>query len=198
MLWTSVARRSCALDSVNCGRFFFRWQSVRFHQRVCCQSLVCFESPQSQRDGSSEDQCRRVNGSWWMDRKEIIFLGIAAYVCQICHSTTDLVSATPPSGAIAWRLCILASTFGACRAVSCRVCNNVKGTASPPVHLSHTSSTIVNCKTGHTKARSRCSDGNLSYTTVSCAQKSSQLRHCFAVTCDAEGFLVVDSTLRRD
>ena len=49
--------------------------------------------------------------------------------------------------------------------VSCGVYDYVKGTASPPDHVSYTSSTIVN--TGHTKTRSRGSDGSLSYTSVS-------------------------------
>ena len=39
-----------------------------------------------------------------VDIKELIFLEIAACVCQICHSTTGLASATPPSEAIAWPL----------------------------------------------------------------------------------------------
>ena len=57
----------------------------------------------------------------------------------------------------------------------------VEGTASPPDHLSYTSSTIVTCNTGHTKARSRGSDGSLSHTSVSCASTSSQLRGEFGI-----------------
>ena len=36
----------------------------------------------------------------------------------------------------------------------------MKGTASPPDHLYYTSSTIVTCNTGHTRARSRGSNGS--------------------------------------
>ena len=51
----------------------------------------------------------------------------------------------------------------------------MKGTASPPDHLSYPSSAIVTCNTQGSVSQG--SDGNLSYTSVSCSPISSVLRH---------------------
>ena len=47
-----------------------------------------------------------------------------------------------------WYSCI---QFWFCRPVACGAYDYVKGTASPPDHLSYPSSTFVTCNTGHTK-----------------------------------------------
>ena len=65
--------------------------------------------------------------------------------------------------------------FWICRPVSCGGYDDVKGTASPPDHLSYPSSSIVTCNTHGSVSRG--SDGNLSYTSVSCSAISSVLRH---------------------
>ena len=66
----------------------------------------------------------------------------------------------------------------------------MNGTASPPDKVSHPSPSIVICSTGHTKVDphgaliysiSRCSEGNPWYTSVSCAQMSSE--HCVCCVC---------------
>ena len=77
--------------------------------------------------------------------------------------------------------------------VDVQVCDEVKGTASPPDNLSYSSSAIVAHNTEHTKGRSawlgvfglkrtwdqKLSSGSMlmSYTSVSCSPVSSVLRH---------------------
>ena len=72
-----------------------------------------------------------------------------------------VVLATPPSQALVWPR-VFCIHFLFCRPVPRRVNDVVKGTASPPDHLSYHSSAIVTCDTGH-----------LSYTSVSCSPISS-------------------------
>ena len=64
-----------------------------------------------------------------------------------------LCRAAPPSQALPWPLISLHQLLF-CRPVSCRVHDDVNGTASPPDQRSNPSSTIVTCDTGHTNGRS--------------------------------------------
>eukprot|EP00450_Noctiluca_scintillans_P001620 CAMPEP_0194485878 /NCGR_PEP_ID=MMETSP0253-20130528/6727_1 /TAXON_ID=2966 /ORGANISM="Noctiluca scintillans" /LENGTH=1972 /DNA_ID=CAMNT_0039325899 /DNA_START=10 /DNA_END=5925 /DNA_ORIENTATION=+ len=122
-----------------------------------------------------------------VDNKEYVFPEIAAYECQTGYTTTGLASGSTTFTSACGATGILGST-SFCRAVSCGVYDDVNGTASPPDQLSYPASAIVTCNTGHTTVEgdpygastysvSCGSDGNLSYTSVSCAPVSFELRH---------------------
>ena len=70
-----------------------------------------------------------------------------------CRELTGRASGAPPSPTLVWPL-VFCIHFLFCQPVSCRVYDDVKGTASPPDHLSYPSPTIVICSTGDTKGRS--------------------------------------------
>ena len=109
----------------------------------------------------------------------MFFPEIVAYECETGYTTTGLVSGSTTFTSACMATGIFAST-SFCRPVSCGVYDDVNG--------SYPSSTTVTCNTGHTTVEgdpngastysvSCGSDGSLSYTSVSCAPISSELRH---------------------